>query len=442
MRRQLAILAVVAGVTPGGAASAQTIQVERHAPAAARFLDPVSGVTLAQAIAQAAEREPGLRAVRSDIDVARGMRLQAGLRPNPTISFAQQTEPAGTDAQTRIDVQWPLDLFRKTGRVNAAERELEATERDTTDRERLLISDVRMKFGEVLTAVRELSISDELVAATVRQHELMTARALEGAAPTLERDMVRVELQRLEADRILQAGHAEHALIELKRLLGLAADVPLVLREDLEQLVREDTASVLPQASTPAGPRADVEAAEARVRLADARIDEAHRQSRFDMSVFGMYMRTDAGFPQRGFGPQNALERVRGVFHYLAAGVMVSVPVGDRGQGAVATAQARRVGAQAGLEAARLTAQAEVAAARAREEHARRALAVYDTQTRALARQNLDVVGQTYELGRMTLLDVLTERRRFLETERAYTQALREAYDARQALRQALGDVR
>ena len=46
-------------------------------------------------------------------------------------------------------------------------------------------------------------------------------------------------------------------------------------------------------------------------------------------------------------------------------------------------------------------------------------------QTQALARQNLAVVGQSYELGRVTVFDVLAEQRRYLEVERAYTDALR-----------------
>jgi len=89
-----------------------------------------------------------------------------------------------------------------------------------------------------------------------------------------------------------------------------------------------------------------------------------------------------------------------------------------------------------------LTAQAEVAAAKARDDYARRALTVYAEGARTLARQNLDVVTQTYELGRATVFDVLTEQRRYLDLERAYTAALREAYEARTALRRALGDVR
>src|SRR4029453_17614958 len=118
-----------------------------------------------------------LRAARADVEVARGLSAQAALKPNPTVTFGQLTEPAGTDAQTRIDVQWPRDLFRKTGRINVADREVEAAKAATADRERLLIADVRMKFGEGLAAGRELSVTDELVAVTSGQHALMAARA-------------------------------------------------------------------------------------------------------------------------------------------------------------------------------------------------------------------------------------------------------------------------
>jgi outer membrane protein TolC len=151
----------------------------------------------------------------------------------------------------------------------------------------------------------------------------------------------------------------------------------------------------------------------------------------------------DAGFPQQGFNRKGDLERVRGLFHYVSGGAMVTVPLRNRNQGEIASAQAVRVGAAATLAAVQLTAQAEIAAAQARDDYARRAIAVYVEGARNLARQNLDVVTETYELGRATVFDVLNEQRRYLELERAYTSALREAYDARTTLRRALGgDVR
>jgi outer membrane protein TolC len=130
------------------------------------------------------------------------------------------------------------------------------------------------------------------------------------------------------------------------------------------------------------------------------------------------------------------------VFHYLSVGAIVTLPILSRNQGSVAAAEAERTGAAAQLEAARLTAQTEIAAARSRDEHARQALQAYSGDVIALARQNLDVVRQTYELGRGTLLDALNEQRRYLELERAFTDVLREAYEARETLKAALGDVR
>ena len=409
---------------------------------ASQYVTTETGITLADAIARALAQEPTLRAARTELDVVRGERIQAGLRPNPIVSFMQQTEPGGTDSQSKVEMQWPLDLFRKTGRVAVAEQELRATEKIVSDRERLLAADVRMKYGEVVAAVRDLSVSDDLVATTSRQSDLLRARVDQGGAPPLERNMVEVERRRLEAERLLQAGQVDRAVIELKRLLGMRTDAPLQLRNTLEQLVLREVALPLRPDGTAVAIRADVQEADARIRVADAQIDRARREGRVDLSLFGSYMRMDAGFPQLGLNAQGELTRVRGLFHYLSAGAALSVPLRNRNQGEIASAQAQRAGAAARLNAAKLTAEAEIAAAMARDEGARSALEVYRRDALDLARQNLDVVSQTYGLGRATVFDVLAEQRRYLDFEHSYSNALREAYDARTALRRALGELR
>jgi cobalt-zinc-cadmium efflux system outer membrane protein len=386
--------------------------------------------------------EPTLRAIRTEVDVAKGGRLQAGLRPNPTVSFMQQAEPAGTDSQSRVEIQWPLDLFRKTGRVAVADQELQATQQNVSDRERLLAAEVRMKYGEVAAAVRDLSVSDDLIAATTRQSELLRTRVEAGGTAPLERNIVEVEVRRLEAERLLQAGQADRAVIELKRLLGMSAGASLQLRDSLEQLVTGEGTLPLRSEAVAAPIRSDVQEAEARIRVADAQVDRARREGRFDLSLVGSYMRTDAGFPQLGLNAQGDATRVRGLFHYFAAGAAVTLPLHNRHQGDVASAEAMRAGAAARLTAAQLTAEAEIAAAAARDQGARRAIDVYRNGIRDLARQNLDVVRQTYELGRASVFDVLAEQRRYLDVERAYSGVLREAYEARTALRRGLGDVR
>ncbi len=428
-------------VVCGGKSSAQVADPTQTI--ATRYRDPVHGLSLQEAVARAIAQEPSLRAARSEIDVARAMRQQAGLRPNPSASFERREEPAGTDNQTMVSVEWPLDLFRRGGRMAVADGEVVATELAVTDRQRLLAADVRMRYGEVLVGVRESEILDEVVNTTRRQLALVRSRVEEGASPPIERDLLDVELRRLESDRLLQAGRTEAAVFELKRLLGMAPDSMLTVRDTLEGVVQRETLErpVTSSDTAQVQQRPDVREADARIAVADAKIDRARREGRLDLSVYGSYARMDAGFAQLGFAPDGGTERVRGLFHYLAGGVKVTMPLFNRNQGEAAAAGAERAGAVAALDAALLTAATEVAVARVLDERAHDAVGLYSGGAQTLARQNLTVVAQTYELGRATVFDVLAEQRRYLDVQRAYIEALRAAYEARTALTRALGDV-
>ena len=408
---------------------------------ATRFVDPIAGLSLSDAITRALAQEPAMVAVRQQTDIARGERLQAGLRPNPTIGFEQRTEPQGTDSVSTVMVDWPLDLFRRSARTAVADARITVTTFGVADRERLLAGEVRERYGDVLVAVRDLEVLDAVIQAVTRQRDVLVARVDAGRAPPLERDRVQVEVQQLEGERLLQLGQVEAAVVALKRVLGMPAAAPLTVRDSLEALVLTEPPTGIRDPEG-AAERADVREAEAQLAVADAAIEQADREGRLDMSLYGTYMRMDAGFPQMGFGAGGALERVRGVFHYVAGGVRLSLPLMNRNQGTVAKAQAERTAAQASLEAARLSADAELAAARAIHARARSAVAVYRDGLQALARQNVSTVQQTYDLGRLTLLDVLSEQRRYLEVERAYTLAMRAAFEARTAMLVAQGAVR
>jgi len=415
-----------------------------QAPLAGRFVDPANGLSLELAIARAIEQEPGLRAARSQVEVAQGTKLQASLRPNPSFSFERREEPGGTDNLTTVGVEFPLDLFRRSGRIAVADREVTAAQLSASDRERLLAAEVRTRYGELLATIRDLAILDEIVAATQNQFDLLRSRAEQGASPPLERNLVDVELRRVQAERLLQAGRTESAMFELKRILGMRADATLTLRDTFEDLVQRESAVRPPvlDTSTTVEQRADVREAAARIETAAAKIDRAESQGRFDVSLFANYMRMDSGFQQRGFAPDGGLERVRGQFNYWSAGAAFTIPVLNRNQGEVAMARGERTGAAAAYDAARLTAEAEVASARARDERAREAVEMYGAGAEVLARQNMAVVGQSYELGRVTVFEVLAERRRYLDVQRGYTEALRAAYEARTALNRALGEGR
>jgi cobalt-zinc-cadmium efflux system outer membrane protein len=430
--RVMPALFVAFGVLASTKAAAQTAQ---------SFVDPANGISLERAIAQALAQEPSIRAARTTVDVARGMQEQAGLRRNISTSAEFRGEPSGADNQTMVSVEWPLDLFRREGRVRVAERQVAAAELSVADRERVLAAEVRARFGDALVAIRDLAVLDELIDVSRRQHELLRSRVDEGASPPLERDLVDVELRRLSADRTLQLGRVERTMFELKRVMGASPDGTLRLRDTLEDLVNRESAAA-PAPLDAGDQRADVREATARVAVADAKIDRAERDGRFDVSLFGGYMRMDSGFSQFGVSPAGTPERVHGLFQYITGGATVTLPFLNGNQGEVAAARAERTGAVALQLAAALSAKTEIAAARAVDQRAREAVLLFAGDGQKLAQQNLSVVRQSYELGRTTIFEVVAEQKRYLEFERSYTETLRAAYEARTALNRALGETR
>lgn len=413
-------------------------QPARTAPA---LIDAETGMSLDEAVARALAQEPLVRAGRSEIDVSRGRLQQAGLRPNPTLSFEHRIEPAGTDTQTTAGVEWPLELFRRSARVRTARHELDTAQFVARDRERVLAANVRMHYGAAAAAARDVAVAAEVATTAGRQLELIRTRVDAGSTPPLERDLMEVEVSRFQTEAWLAAGRAEAALVRLKQLLGVLPGEPLTLQQSIEVLVAADP---MPSSDTEGAiaARPDVREADTRVAVAEARIEQAQREGRVDLSVYGMFMRMDAGFPQQGFGGSGTLERVRGRFNYVAGGLMVMVPLFNRNQGQVAAAVAEQSVAEARRDAAELAARAEVAEAHARDTQAQRAVALFAGGIRDLARRNLDVVRETFQLGRATVFDVLAEQRRYLEIERAYTGALRDAWEARTSLKGALGEFK
>ena len=121
-------------------------------------------------------------------------------------------------------------LAPEIGRVAVADRELDAAQQATADHTRLLAARVRTKSrrsGDRRSNARRHTGARG--AATIRLRSLVAARVEQGATPPLDRDMLRVDVQRLESERLVEAGDVERRLVELKRLLGSARMPPFLV---------------------------------------------------------------------------------------------------------------------------------------------------------------------------------------------------------------------
>ena len=121
----------------------------------------------------------------------------------------------------------PLELGgRRVARIAVAKRELEMREQVLTDRERMLASEVRAKFGEALAEVLKLGFTEELLAASRRGYKLVVARVVEGRTAPLEQNMVLVEVNRLRSMRETSEGKVQVAMLELRNLMGMNPEAP------------------------------------------------------------------------------------------------------------------------------------------------------------------------------------------------------------------------
>jgi cobalt-zinc-cadmium efflux system outer membrane protein len=438
----------------GGGAAAQTVAAvsASHAEAVkdgqapqddresvSRYVDAAAGTTADEAVAYALAHNAELIAARREVDAARALVKQAGLKPNPKLDVSGSRQINGKDNSLMVEGMLPLELGgRRAARVSVAEREVEVREQAVADRERQLAAEVRAKFGEALAGVLKLGFAEELLLASRRGYRLVVARVVEGRTAPLEQNMVLVEVNRLRSVRETDAGAVEVAMLELRNLMGMSPEEPLRLRGDFANMI--DPLPPIAEATQRAlAERPDVLAAHAAEALAEAQVEQARAEGRPDADLTAGYQRMNTGFPVNGISDAGQLRPVQDVFHYVTFGVSISLPVRNKNQGSIEAAAAGAEAARRRREFLELTVRREVAAGYARYEHAARAAEIYRVGVRGQADANLEVVRKTYELGSKTLLDYISEQRRFIELEGSYIDALLDTYRARVEIGRATG---
>ncbi|MGH9673301.1 MAG: TolC family protein [Bryobacteraceae bacterium] len=397
-------------------------------------LDPVGGRTAEALVRLAMEQNGELLAGRQQIAAAQGSLLQAGLRPNPMFDVSGMKEPAGPMNSFMVGGALPLELFRRRERrVEVARSVVRVSELEQAERERQLRAAVESKFGDILASLRDLQFTGELLALNREGLRLTELRAGQGAIPPLDADLLRVEVNRIDALRADIESKLGVAVLELKSLAGLAPDETLRIRGSLEpaplKITQEEAVGRALQS------RPDLLSARATEQVSGARLKQAETEGKPDASLSASYQRMDSGFGLNGITQTGELRRIQGIFHLVTVGASFSWPLRNQNQGAVAAAAAEIEAARRRREYAELIARREVAAAFLARDKASAGLEIYRHGVRDQAQQNLAVIRRVYELGRSQLLDVIAEQRRLIDVEMGYTEALQRYYQATVRLR-------
>lgn len=410
-------------------AIAQTVPSTNKLDSSERlYLDSQNGITADDAVARALENNGEIQAMRKEVEAARALVKQAGLRPNPILTAGGAKQIGGADNNQMADVMLPLELGgRRAARIAVAQRELEIREFALENQERLLAAEVRVKFGEALAAIKKLEVTEKTLVAAKQGYELVAARVTEGKTAPLEQNIFLVEVNRLQSIRETAEGKVETAMFELRNMIGMKPEEPLRIRGDFNNLIATPP-SVSGSTDYALRERPDLQGARTMEQLAVANIAQAKSEGRLDASVKGGYQRMNSSFPLSGFDDHGVLRPIQDTFQFFTFGVEFMLPVRNRNQGAVEAARFAQQAAQRRIEFGELTIRREVAVAFARYNRAARSLSIFQNGVRDQANSNLQVIWQTYELGSRSLLDYIAEQRRFLDVENELIDAELETY--------------
>ncbi len=398
--------------------------------------------SLQELVEEAVKRNPDLLAARQRMAEAQGLLRQAGMRPNPAIDVSVANgDILASPGERQFEVAYS-HIFelggKRSRRVDVAHIAATLAGLEIANRERLLRAEVKLRYVEALAAMRNFGNARRLLELNRKSYELAQARTRQGEGSPLEQGLLQVEVNRIDSDRLLFESQAERAVLDLKLLAGLDQGGTLQIGEPLAPpLVTIGLDHLLDQALAQ---RPDIQAARVEERLTDAEVSLARTQASPDLVATGRYAQVQSRFDQYGYAqPGGPLTLLRDKDNVLTAGVSISLPIRNRNQGNIEAAVARNRAARLRRDALERSVRQEVRASVNRYQAARRALDVFDQGVVRQSQENLRIVRGAYDLGELRLLDVITEQRRLLETQRAYTDLLRDTNIAITELERAVG---
>ncbi|MFB3905273.1 MAG: TolC family protein [Acidobacteriota bacterium] len=431
------LLFAVLYIASAATSRAQDEQSLRAQPGAAGGV-----VSVDRMVELALSRNAQLLAARQRLAEAQGLLRQAGFGPNPAIDISVANGDAlnsSGEREVSVGYSHTFELGgKRERRIDVAQWGVELAQSEVANRERLLASEVRIRYAEALAAVRNLQNAEELLQLTEQGFNLAKARAEAGEGAPLEQGLLQVEVNRIGSDRLLFASQVERSLLETKLLAGLPLDDDLRLSGSLEkptELPELENAVEIALSRRP-----DLAAARIQEELAESELQLARSGATPDLVARGGYSHVQSRFDQFGFSQQGGdVVPLRDKDNVITGGISILLPLANRNQGNIEAAIARQRAARLERESLERVVRQEVMAALSRLAAARRALQLFDTGVIGQSQQNIRVVRGAYELGELRLLDVINEQRRLIETQRAYTELLRDAYVAAVELERATG---
>lgn len=366
---------------------------------------PGEPMTLSRALSEALLNNPTLKAYGFEDRIAEARVIQAGIRPNPELSFKAENL-LGTNAmsgvkglETTLQLSQVIDLGGSISQKVATAQSARALAKADYEIKRLdILAEVGRRFTEVAADSERLKSARRASEIGRQAVEAVQQRVDAAVSSPIELLKVRTTLTRLQ----IEEEHAEHELIahrqHLASVLGQEEASFGTISADLLAL------PAVPKFSTLAkrlenSPVLSRFAVEQRWREAQMRLAQSLRRSGATLS--GGLRRNE----------------VSGSFG-LVAGISIPLAVREVNAGNIREARERRDQLDASADALRLEMRATLFEVYQEMLHARTAMTLLQEELLPTAQQILTLADEGYRSGRFALLDLLNAQKSLIELQR------------------------
>ena len=368
-------------------------------------------ISLREAVDQALRSHPLLSGAESRTALAKGIRTQVSLSPNPRLIF--QTENArphgnpgfvfGRDADNFAYLQKTFETYGKRQfRVETADEVVRRAQLEQELLRRQIAGRVSLAYWQAAGAARTLQLLSEnrdTFGRIVEYHEI---RVREGAMAEADLIRVRLEAQRLAIGANQAMLDSERANIHLAREMGRTEFPALRLTDSIQGALNE---SPTLDAREAVEARTETKIARAALAVTQSALRLQHANAKPNVDVLFGYKRT-AGF------------------NTVIGGLQVDLPFANRNQGNIEAATADIRISESALAATEALIRAEVQAVRTEFEIRRREILSFYQPLLDRAEETYRIAEAAYREGGSDLLRLLDAQRVRTEAQISYARAL------------------
>lgn len=366
-------------------------------------------VTIDDALALAAELNPGVAVNLGREEAARAGIVTARQFPNPSVdaNAGPQRPRGGSGAPSGtawgVGVAQPIEYPSvRESRRRTAEANLGSVEAGSAAFRAQLFAQVRSNFYEVLQRQEQLGIAEEDLKLLGEIRDRVGLRARLGESPRL--DLVRTETEVLNAQRARDAAavRVTQAKLALANLIGIAPDEAYSVRGSIAAAPPLPTVDRLREAVARDNPQ---------IQQALAEQERARNRLQLERDLRLPAPTLQAGYLQE---PDKEVTRF---------GLSLPIPLFHQRQGQIAEALAEVKVADAQLRARELALTREVDAAYSRFLVARQQVETFEGGLLERAQRTLEAAEAAYRFGERGILEYLDAQRTFRAVRQDYLNA-------------------